>query len=54
MLKKAPEYYHQIHPLKLVTDIGVTPVFFLWRHQVVPALIIGFVPPVIVSAAMMI
>src|SRR5262249_19787685 len=43
--------YHQIHPLKLATDIGVTPVFlfFLWRHQVVPALIIGFVPPVIVK-----
>lgn len=47
--------YHQIHPLKLATDIGVTPIFlfFLWRHQITPAIIVGFVPPVIVSAAMM-
>jgi hypothetical protein len=47
--------YHQIHPLKLATDIGVTPffLFFLWRHEVVPALVAGFVPPIIVSAAMM-
>lgn len=48
--------YHQIHPLKLATDIGVTPIFlfFLWRHQIVQAVLVGFVPPVIVSAAMMI
>ena len=48
--------YHQIHPLKLATDIGVTPIFlfFLWRHQIVQAALVGFVPPVIVSAAMMI
>jgi len=40
--------YHQIHPLKLATDIGVTPIFlfFLWRHQITPAIIVGFVPPV--------
>ena len=49
------ELYHQIHPLKLATDIGVTPIslFFLWRHQITPAIIVGFVPPVIVSVAMM-
>ena len=48
--------YHQIHPLKLATDIGVTPIFlfFLWRHQIVQALLVGFGPPVIASAAMMI
>ena len=48
--------YHQIHPLKLATDIGVTPVFlfFFWHHQIAPALLVGFVPPVVVSAAMMI
>jgi 3-oxoadipate enol-lactonase len=48
--------YHQIHPLKLGTDIGVTPIFlfFLWHHQIARALLVGFLPPVIVSAAMMI
>jgi hypothetical protein len=47
--------YHQIHPLKLATDIGVTPIFlyFLWRHEIVPALLVGFVPPIVVSAVMM-
>lgn len=48
--------YHQLHPVKLATDIGVTPIFlfFLCRHRIAPALIAGFFPPVIVSAAMMI
>ena len=48
--------YHQIHPVKLATDIGVTPIFlfFLWRHQITYALVVGFLPPVIVSSAMMI
>ena len=48
--------YHQIHPLKLGTDIGVTPIFlfFLWHHHIVRALLVGFVPPVLVSAAMII
>lgn len=48
--------YHQIHPLKLATDIAVTPIslFFLWHHRIAPALVVGLVPPVAVSAAMMI
>jgi hypothetical protein len=48
--------YHQIHPFKLATDIGVTPIFLfsLWRHRIAPALVVGFVPPILVSAAMMI
>jgi hypothetical protein len=31
--------YHQTHPVKLVTDIGVTPnsLFFLWHHHIVRA-----------------
>jgi hypothetical protein len=53
---RGKKLYHPIHPLKLATDIGVTPIFlfFLWHHQIVPALLVGFVPPVLVSAAMMI
>jgi hypothetical protein len=48
--------YHQIHPLKLATDIGVTPIslYFLWQHRIAPAIVIGFVPPVVVSVTMMI
>src|SRR6516225_3391796 len=48
--------YHQIHPLKLATDIAVTPIFlfFLSRHRIIQALVVGLVPPVIVSAAMII
>src|SRR5215469_725885 len=48
--------YHQIHPLKLATDIGVTPIFlfFFWHHRAAPALLVGFVPPILVSVAMMI
>ena len=47
--------YHQLHPVKLLTDVGVTPFFLaeLWRHQVVAALVVGFVPPVCVTLWMM-
>jgi hypothetical protein len=47
--------YHQIHPLKLATDIGVTPIalYFVWEHRVLPALLVGFVPPLVVSLAML-
>lgn len=44
--------YHQIHPLKLLTDIGVTfPALYLfWQHQLFAGLIVTFVPSIIVSA----
>ena len=47
--------YHQIHPVKLATDIGVTPLalYFFWEHRVLPGLLVGFVPPLIVSLAML-
>jgi hypothetical protein len=48
--------YHQIHPLKLATDIGVTPIslYLLWQRRIAPAIVVGFVPPVVVSVVMMI
>jgi len=48
--------YHQIHPVKLATDIGVTFPFlyFFWLHQVWLAFAIGFIPPIIVSTVMMV
>lgn len=47
--------YHQIHPLRLGTDIAVTPIslYFMWQHAILPALLVAFVPPVIVSLGMM-
>jgi hypothetical protein len=47
--------YHQIHPLKLATDIGVTvpSLYLFWQHKLIPALLVIFIPPIIVSAAMM-
>jgi hypothetical protein len=46
--------YHQIHPLKLGTDISaaVASYHYLWMHQVGPAIAVAFLPPIIVSAAM--
>ncbi len=51
---KEKKLYHQIHPVKLATDIGVTPIaiWFLWQHEVWPAVVVAFVPPVLVSVMM--
>ena len=48
--------YHQIHPAKLFTDVAVTPISlsFLWQHEVWFSIIAAFVPPILVSSAMMI
>jgi hypothetical protein len=56
MAFREKKLYHQIHPLKLATDIGVTPIslYFLWQHRIAPAIVVGFAPPVVVSVAMMI
>jgi hypothetical protein len=47
--------YHQIHPAKLATDIGVTfPACYLfWQHQMVAPLGISLLPPIIVSAVIL-
>jgi len=47
--------YHQIHPLKLATDFGMTPIagYFLWFHKVIPAVIVAFLPSIILTAAML-
>lgn len=43
--------YHQIHPLKLLTDwsAGLLALYPLWRHRLGIALIIMVVPPALVS-----
>ena len=47
--------YHQVHPLKLATDIGATliAVPLLWQHQLVAGLLMAFVPPIVASAILM-
>ena len=46
--------YHQIHPLKLITDFSTAAAatFLLWEHRPFIALIVGFVPSVVVSAVL--
>jgi hypothetical protein len=44
--------YHQIHPAKLATDVTAAflAAYFFWQHRLASALVMGFVPPIIVSA----
>ena len=46
--------YHQIHPAKLLTDVGTAGIasVVLWQHHPLWALIVGFVPSVIASAVL--
>jgi hypothetical protein len=43
--------YHQIHPAKLATDwvTAFIAAYLLWRHDLIPALLIGFVPSIIAT-----
>jgi len=47
--------YHQIHPLKLLTDIGMTflALYLFWHHQLIVGLVATFVPSIIVSALLL-
>lgn len=47
--------YHQIHPLKLFTDISTAAAasMLFWEHRPGVALAVGFVPSIIVSGALM-
>ena len=52
MTLKERALYNQIHPLKLSTDIlaAAVSLYFFWLHQLLPALVLHFVPPLIASA----
>jgi hypothetical protein len=43
---------HQVHAAKLATDIavGIVSTVLMWRHRVVSALLIAFVPAIAASA----
>jgi hypothetical protein len=47
--------YHQVHQLKLATDISAAVVssYFFWQHDLALGLVTGFVPPIVVSSAML-
>lgn len=51
MTLKEKSLYHQIHPLKLATDVGCQPLslYFFWRHDLVLGLVTHFVPPIAAS-----
>jgi hypothetical protein len=46
--------YHQVHPLKLATDISaqIASGYFFWVHALVPGLVVMFVPPIIASSVL--
>lgn len=47
--------YHQIHPLKLLTDVAtaIVAAVLLWMHRLGFAIIVGFVPSVLMTAALL-
>jgi hypothetical protein len=55
MNRKEKYLYHQIHPLKLCTDIGAAwgSLCLLWRHQLALALVVMLVPPILISLLLM-
>lgn len=46
------ELYQQIHPAKLATDVGVTlpSTYLIWIHQLIPGVLVGFIPAIVASA----
>ncbi|HEY5362955.1 MAG TPA: hypothetical protein VIJ49_02005 [Aestuariivirga sp.] len=55
MTFKEKKLYHQIHPLKLLTDIstGLFTTYLLWQHDIFWFLILFLLPSVIVSLLLM-
>jgi hypothetical protein len=46
--------YHQIHPAKLFADVAtaLVAIDLFWRHALAPGLIVGILPPLLVSAVL--
>ncbi len=44
--------YHQIHPLKLFTDISAefVSLYLFWKRKLIAGLVVMFVPPILASA----
>jgi hypothetical protein len=52
---RAKVLYHQIHPAKLLTDwvTALLACALLWQHRLVPGLVIGLIPPVLATSALL-
>jgi len=55
MTPREKSLYHQIHPLKLATDISAefVSLYLFWKHKLLAGMLVFLVPPVIVSALIM-
>ena len=51
MTLKERALYHQIHPIKLVTDIvaSIVSLYFFWHHQLTLGFALHYLPPTIAS-----
>jgi hypothetical protein len=51
MNSRERQIYHQIHPLKLTTDVvsALVAATFFWQHSLALALAVGLLPPVVAS-----
>ena len=47
--------YHQIHPLKLLSDISaeIISLYLFWRHKLIAGMLVLLLPPIIASTLIM-
>lgn len=55
MTFREKQLYHQIHPLKLATDISaeIASLYLFWKRKLLAGLIVALLPPVIASTLIM-
>lgn len=55
MTPQEKRLYHQIHPLKLATDISaeIVSLYLFWKHRLLAGMLVFLVPPVIASTLVM-
>ena len=55
MTFREKQLYHQIHPLKLATDISseIVSLYLFWKRKLLAGLLVFFLPPMIASALIM-
>src|SRR5262249_54010816 len=55
MTPQEKQLYHQIHPLKLATDISaeIISLYLFWKRKLIPGIIAALIPAIIASALIM-
>ena len=55
MTPQEKRLYHQIHPLKLTTDISaeIVSLYLFWKHRLLAGMLVLMLPPVIASTLVM-